>query len=104
VCQDQQYKEDTILGLARFLEDENFSLTCALATRYHLDMWTVAATHLETIFLDSESVDAAAQLIAARRLVPILRQNPTKCADWLQERVFPLLGRSWFVEMKCSCL
>jgi hypothetical protein len=31
--QDQQYKEDTILGLARFLEEENFKLTCGLAAR-----------------------------------------------------------------------
>ena len=55
-------------------------------------MWTVAATHLETIFVDTESVEAAAQLIAARRLVPILQQKAAKCADWLQQRVFPLLG------------
>jgi len=60
--------------------------------RYGLDMWTVAATHLETIFVDTESVEAAAQLIAARRLVPILQQNAAKCVDWLQQRVFPLLG------------
>ncbi len=62
------------------------------SARYGLDMWTVAATHLETIFVDTESVEAAAQLIAARRLVPILQQKAAKCADWLQQRVFPLLG------------
>ena len=94
--QDQQYKEDTILGLARFLEEENWALTRGLATRYRLDLWTVVATHLETIFLDTDSVDTAARLIKDRRLVSILQQKAAQCAAWCQERVFPLLGKQRF--------
>ena len=59
-------------------------------------MWTVAATHLETIFLDAASVEAAAQLVASRGLVPILQQQAHKAAHWLQERVLPLIGTSSF--------
>ena len=44
---DHQYKEDTILGLARFLEADNWEFTCSLANRYNLQSWLVAATHLE---------------------------------------------------------
>ncbi len=40
-------QEDTILGLARFLEPENWEFTCTLAKRYKVDTWIIAATHTE---------------------------------------------------------
>ena len=49
----QLFQEDTILGLARFLEPENWEFTCSLAARYSLQDWLVAATHLEVSQLNS---------------------------------------------------
>ena len=48
---DFQYKEDTILGLAMFTEQDKWDLTLSLAKRYSLPLWVVCATHLENILI-----------------------------------------------------
>ena len=60
---DLQYKEDTILGLAMFTEQDKWSLTLALARRYSLPLWPVHATHLQTVLTSDLAADEAAELV-----------------------------------------
>jgi len=88
---DYQYKEDTILGLAMFTEQEKWELTLSLAKRYALPLWVVCATHLETILTCGVSSKEARQLVADRALVNTLQTDPDRLDDWMVNKVLPLL-------------
>merc|ERR1719308_581730 len=88
---DYQYKEDTILGLAMFPEQEKWELTLSLAKRYSLPLWVVCATHLETILTSSLSSKEARQLVGERELVNTLKADPEGLDEWMAGKVLPLL-------------
>ncbi|XP_024603011.1 neuroblastoma-amplified sequence isoform X2 [Neophocaena asiaeorientalis asiaeorientalis] len=50
---DDQYKRETILGLAETLEENVYSIALSLAQRYSVSCWEVFMTHLEFLFTDS---------------------------------------------------
>jgi len=91
---DYQYKEDTILGLAMFTEQDKWDLTLTLARRYSLPLWVVSATHLETILTSSLSSREAKQVVSDRELVSTLKSDPDKLDDWMASKVLPLLDGS----------
>jgi len=88
---DYQYKEDTILGLAMFTEEDKWSLTLTLAKRYSLPLWVVYATHMETILTSPLPSKEARQLVSDRNLVQTLESDPTKLDVWMSDKVLPLL-------------
>jgi len=88
---DYQYKEDTILGLAMFTEQDKWDLTLTLAKRYALPLWVVSATHLETILTSPLPSSEAKQLVSERDLVSTLESDPDRLDDWMTSKVLPLL-------------
>ncbi|XP_059972902.1 NBAS subunit of NRZ tethering complex isoform X2 [Mesoplodon densirostris] len=50
---DDQYKRETILGLAETLEENVYGVALSLAQRYSVSCWEVFMTHLEFLFADS---------------------------------------------------
>ncbi|KAA0708511.1 Neuroblastoma-amplified sequence [Triplophysa tibetana] len=50
---DNQYKKETILGLAETLDESVYGISCSLAQRYNIPIWEVHMTHLEFLFTDS---------------------------------------------------
>ncbi|XP_006869532.1 PREDICTED: neuroblastoma-amplified sequence-like, partial [Chrysochloris asiatica] len=50
---DDQYKRETILGLAETLEENVYSIALSLAQRYSVSRWEVFMTHFEFLFTDS---------------------------------------------------
>jgi len=89
---DQKYKEDTILGLAMYTDEENWKVTTSLARKYRIGLWTVMVTHLEAIMVDPElSAKLAGTLIEKRKLKETLVQDGGECAKVMKERVLPLL-------------
>ena len=81
---DNQYKEDIILGLAMFTEQNKWVLT--LTKRYALPLRVVPATHLETIL----TFPVPKQLVFGRELVGTLGSD---LYDWITSKVLPLLDR-----------
>nr|XP_055042803.1 NBAS subunit of NRZ tethering complex [Misgurnus anguillicaudatus] len=50
---DNQYKKETILGLAETLDENVYGISRSLAQRYSIPLWEVHMTHLEFLFTDS---------------------------------------------------
>ena len=88
---DHVYKEDTILGLAMFTEQDKWSLTLSLAKRYSLPLWPVYATHLQTLLTSGLASEEAEELVQERDLMTVLRNDQEKLESWMMTRVLPLL-------------
>ncbi|XP_077988543.1 NBAS subunit of NRZ tethering complex-like [Glandiceps talaboti] len=50
---DNNYKQETIVGLAMTSENDVFEISVSLAKRYGLSLWEVYMTHLEYLFSES---------------------------------------------------
>merc|ERR1719370_1935319 len=90
---DPQYKEDTILGLAMFTEQENWQFTLSLANRYRVSLPLVAATHLEALLTspDINCSDVEA-LVEERRLVELmLKDKVEESVRKVETRGLPLV-------------
>ena len=88
---DQEYKEDTILGLAMLTETETWSLTLSLARRYSLPLWSVYATHLQTLLTADLGADMARDMMQQRDILTVLHQDKERLQDWMVSRVLPLI-------------
>ena len=88
---DPQYKEDTILGLAMFPEQDKWELCVGLARRYGVEEWLVAATQLTTLLTSGLSPARASQLLTSRHLLATLSSHPDRLHAWCTEKVLPLL-------------
>ncbi|XP_058144004.1 NBAS subunit of NRZ tethering complex [Dasypus novemcinctus] len=90
---DDQYKRETILGLAETLEDSVYSIALSLAQRYHISRWEVFMTHLEFLFTDSGlstvEIESRAQ---ALRLLETLRADPETFHQRLAKYIYPAIG------------
>ena len=88
---DQEYKEDTILGLAMLTESDTWRLTLSLARRYSLPLWSVYATHLQTLLTSDLGADVAGQMMEERDVLTVLYQDKDRLQDWMVSRVLPLI-------------
>jgi len=90
---DPQYKEDTILGLAMFIEQENWQFTLSLANRYRVSLPLVAATHLEALLTSPDiSCSEVEALVEARKLVELMKkENVKESVRKVEARVLPLV-------------
>jgi len=89
---DNKYKEDTILGLAMYTDEQNWKVTTGLARKYRIGLWLVMVTHLEAILVDTElSTEEARIIIDKRKLKATLVEDGEGCAKVMKERVLPLL-------------
>ena len=88
---DQEYKEDTILGLAMLTESDTWRLTLSLARRYSLPLWSVHATHLQTLLTSDLGADMAGEMMQERDILTVLYQDKDRLQDWMVSRVLPLI-------------
>ncbi|XP_032209160.1 neuroblastoma-amplified sequence isoform X3 [Mustela erminea] len=90
---DDQYKRETILGLAETLEENVYSIALSLAQRYSVSRWEVLMTHLEFLFTDSGlstvEIENRAQ---ALHLFETLKTDPEGFHKHMVKYIYPTIG------------
>lgn len=90
---DDQYKRETILGLAETLEEDVFSIALSLAQRYCVSRWEVFMTHLDFLFTDSGlstvEIENRAQ---ALHLFETLKTDPESFYKHMVKYIYPSIG------------
>ncbi|XP_032285991.1 neuroblastoma-amplified sequence isoform X1 [Phoca vitulina] len=90
---DDQYKRETILGLAETLEENVYSVALSLAQRYSVSHWEVLMTHLEFLFADSGlstvEIENRAQ---ALHLFETLKTDPEAFHKHMVKYIYPTIG------------
>nr|XP_060503222.1 NBAS subunit of NRZ tethering complex [Panthera onca] len=90
---DDQYKRETILGLAETLEENVYSIALSLAQRYSVSRWEVLMMHLEFLFTDSGlstvEIENRAQ---ALHLFETLKTDPEAFHKHMVKYIYPAIG------------
>ncbi|EAX00903.1 neuroblastoma-amplified protein, isoform CRA_d [Homo sapiens] len=90
---DDQYKRETILGLAETLEESVYSIAISLAQRYSVSRWEVFMTHLEFLFTDSGlstlEIENRAQDL---HLFETLKTDPEAFHQHMVKYIYPTIG------------
>ncbi|XP_060044395.1 NBAS subunit of NRZ tethering complex [Erinaceus europaeus] len=90
---DNQYKRETILGLAETLEDTVYSIALSLAQRYSVSRWEVFMTHLEFLFTDSGLTTVEiGNRAQGLRLLETLQTDPEAFQRHMAKYVYPAIG------------
>ncbi|XP_066532404.1 NBAS subunit of NRZ tethering complex [Hoplias malabaricus] len=90
---DNQYKKETILGLAETLDESVYGISRSLAQRYNIPLWEVHMTHLEFLFTDSGlSTKEIESRIEALGLFHTLKTNPEAFYTHMIKYVFPSIA------------
>ncbi|KAM6221100.1 NBAS subunit of NRZ tethering complex-like [Rhynchocyon petersi] len=90
---DDQYKRETILGLAETLEENVYSIALSLAQRYSVSHWEVFMTHLEFLFTDSGLSTAEIENRAqALHLFETLKTDPETFHRHMVKYIYPTIG------------
>ncbi|XP_063110384.1 NBAS subunit of NRZ tethering complex isoform X3 [Cavia porcellus] len=90
---DDQYKRETILGLAETLEETVYSLVLSLAQRCGISCWEVFMTHLEFLFTDSGlSTADIGERAQALHLLETLRTDPEAFHRHMAKYIYPSIG------------
>ncbi|XP_036891385.1 neuroblastoma-amplified sequence [Sturnira hondurensis] len=90
---DEQYKRETVLGLAETLEENVYSIALSLAQRCGVSQWEVFMTHLEFLFSDSGlstvEIENRAQ---ALHLFETLKTDPEAFHKHMVKYIYPTIG------------
>ncbi|ESP01249.1 hypothetical protein LOTGIDRAFT_212786 [Lottia gigantea] len=87
---DQDYKQETILGLAMSIEDDVYNISKTLAKRYDVSMWEVYMTHLEFLFTDSGlKTEELKQQVQKKELIKELSTNMEEFCKRMYQYVYP---------------
>ncbi|XP_053522900.1 NBAS subunit of NRZ tethering complex isoform X2 [Artibeus jamaicensis] len=90
---DEQYKRETVLGLAETLEENVYSIALSLAQRCGISQWEVFMTHLEFLFSDSGlstvEIENRAQ---ALHLFETLKTDPEAFHKHMVKYIYPTIG------------
>uniref|UniRef100_A0A7N4P366 NBAS subunit of NRZ tethering complex n=1 Tax=Sarcophilus harrisii TaxID=9305 RepID=A0A7N4P366_SARHA len=90
---DDQYKRETILGLAETLESNVYNVALSLAQRYNVPRWELYMTHLEFLFTDSSlstaEIEGRAQDLG---LFETLKTEPELFHERMAKYVYPGIG------------
>ncbi|XP_036737524.2 NBAS subunit of NRZ tethering complex isoform X2 [Manis pentadactyla] len=90
---DDQYKRETILGLAETLEENVYSIALSLARRYCVSRWEVFMTHLEFLFTDSGlSIKEIENRAQALHLFETLKTDPEGFHQHMVKYIYPTIG------------
>ncbi|XP_069350101.1 NBAS subunit of NRZ tethering complex isoform X2 [Eulemur rufifrons] len=90
---DDQYKRETILGLAETLEENVYSIALSLAQRYSVSRWEVFMTHLEFLFTDSGlSTGEIENRAQALHLFETLKTDPEAFHKHMVKYIYPTIG------------
>uniref|UniRef100_A0A8C6RRE7 Sec39 domain-containing protein n=1 Tax=Nannospalax galili TaxID=1026970 RepID=A0A8C6RRE7_NANGA len=90
---DDQYKRETILGLAESLEENVYGIALSLAQRYSVSQWEVFMTHLEFLFSDSGlstgEIEKRAQTL---HLFNTLKTDPESFHKRMVKYIYPTIA------------
>nr|XP_048295685.1 NBAS subunit of NRZ tethering complex isoform X2 [Myodes glareolus] len=90
---DDQYKRETILGLAETLEENVYNIALSLAQRYGISQWEVFMTHLEFLFSDSGlstgEIEKRAQTL---HLFDTLKTDPESFHKHMVKYIYPTIA------------
>uniref|UniRef100_A0A8C1T599 NBAS subunit of NRZ tethering complex n=1 Tax=Cyprinus carpio TaxID=7962 RepID=A0A8C1T599_CYPCA len=90
---DNQYKKETILGLAETLDESVYGISRSLAQRYSIPLWEVHMTHLEFLFTDSGlSTKDIENRTEALGLFETLKTNPESFYTHMTKYVYPSIA------------
>ncbi|TRZ02417.1 hypothetical protein DNTS_034472, partial [Danionella cerebrum] len=90
---DNQYKKETILGLAETLDEGVYSISRSLAHRYSIPLWEVHMTHLEFLFTDSGlSTKDIEDRMNSLGLFETLKTDPESFHKHMTKYVFPSIS------------
>uniref|UniRef100_A0A3Q1NAM6 NBAS subunit of NRZ tethering complex n=1 Tax=Bos taurus TaxID=9913 RepID=A0A3Q1NAM6_BOVIN len=90
---DDQYKRETILGLAETLEENVYSIALSLAQRYSVSRWEVFMTHLEFLFTDSGlSTGEIENRAQSLHLFETLKTDPEGFHKHMVKYIYPTIG------------
>uniref|UniRef100_A0A672QJL0 Neuroblastoma-amplified sequence n=1 Tax=Sinocyclocheilus grahami TaxID=75366 RepID=A0A672QJL0_SINGR len=90
---DNQYKKETILGLAETLNESVYGISRSLAQRYSIPLWEVHMTHLEFLFTDSGlSTKDIEDRTEALGLFETLKTNPESFYTHMTKYVYPSIA------------
>ncbi|KAL7888773.1 hypothetical protein AOLI_G00037470 [Acnodon oligacanthus] len=90
---DNQYKKETILGLAETLDESVYGISRSLAQRYSIPLWEVHMTHLEFLFTDSglstKDIESRTDSLG---LFHTLKVNPEAFYNHMSKYVYPSIA------------
>ncbi|XP_072534996.1 NBAS subunit of NRZ tethering complex isoform X2 [Salminus brasiliensis] len=90
---DNQYKKETILGLAETLDESVYGISRSLAQRYSIPLWEVQMTHLEFLFTDSglstKDIESRTESLS---LFHTLKINPEAFYTHMSKYVYPSIA------------
>uniref|UniRef100_A0AAR2K9U6 Neuroblastoma-amplified sequence N-terminal domain-containing protein n=1 Tax=Pygocentrus nattereri TaxID=42514 RepID=A0AAR2K9U6_PYGNA len=90
---DNQYKKETILGLAETLDENVYGISRSLAQRYSIPLWEVHMTHLEFLFTDSglstKDIESRTDSLG---LFHTLKVNPEAFYNHMSKYVYPSIA------------
>ncbi|XP_015850989.2 NBAS subunit of NRZ tethering complex isoform X1 [Peromyscus maniculatus bairdii] len=90
---DDQYKRETILGLAETLEENVYNIALSLAQRYSISQWEVFMTHLEFLFSDSGlSTGEIEKRAQALHLFDTLKTDPESFHKHMLKYIYPTIA------------
>ncbi|EHB07797.1 Neuroblastoma-amplified sequence, partial [Heterocephalus glaber] len=89
---DDQYKRETILGLAETLEENILGIALSLAQRYGVSCWAVFMTHLEFLFTDSGLSTAEIETRAQAQLFETLKTDPEAFHRHMAKYIYPSIS------------
>nr|XP_039273892.1 neuroblastoma-amplified sequence-like [Styela clava] len=92
---DNDYKQETILGLAMTSDEEQYKLAVSLAHRSGTDLWLVFVTHLEYLFSDCQEELNCQDLherIKNLNMVPELVTRPSEFFDRMDKYTYPFIS------------
>ncbi|KAH9508425.1 hypothetical protein Btru_055206 [Bulinus truncatus] len=91
----EDYKKETIFGLAMSLDDEVYNIALSLGQRYGLDLWDVYKSHLEFLFSDSGlSMKDIQTRVNKLDMLASLQERKSEFIDLMMIRIYPLLSGS----------
>ncbi|KAK3097270.1 hypothetical protein FSP39_008222 [Pinctada imbricata] len=89
---EDEYKRETILGLAMTLEDNVYDISVSLAQRYDIQLWEIYMAHLEFLFSDSGlSTEEMEQRVNKMKILETLKTNTDEFVSRMDIYVYPTI-------------
>ncbi|XP_066274218.1 NBAS subunit of NRZ tethering complex-like [Branchiostoma lanceolatum] len=90
---DEEYKRETILGLAMTLDLTVLEAAVSMATQYRIPVWEVHMAYLEFLFTDSQlPVKSVEEKLKETDTLAVLSSSPDEMAQCMEKSVYPSLA------------
>lgn len=92
---DAEYREETILGLAMTMDDEQYKIAVSSAHRSGTDLWLVLMTHLEFLFTECQEQLDSKELqkrIDTLNMMPELIKKPSEFLEKMDRCILPFIS------------